>query len=132
MHFPTCIYLFKVSNGHIRTMCDFCSKLTIKAPELLHSCPFGIFIVNFPQISPMLLVEKCYCSATTEQFCTIKRKSITRKLACKQVTIYVSKKLHHRCLMESQISLRNLFRQRMSLILKLPVEETFVVLVLLC
>ena len=31
--FPTGIYLFKVKNGNNRTMCDTCSKFSIKTPE---------------------------------------------------------------------------------------------------
>ena len=31
--FPAGIYLFKISNGNIRTMCEICSKLIIKTPE---------------------------------------------------------------------------------------------------
>ena len=30
---PASIYLFKVNNGNTRTMCEPCSKLTIKSPE---------------------------------------------------------------------------------------------------
>ena len=30
---PASIYLFKVSNRNTRTMCEICSKLTIKTPE---------------------------------------------------------------------------------------------------
>ena len=29
----TGIYLFKVNNGNTKTMCEICSKLTIKTPE---------------------------------------------------------------------------------------------------
>ena len=31
--FPFDIYLFKVNNGNTSTMCEICSKLTIKTPE---------------------------------------------------------------------------------------------------
>ena len=31
---PSGIYLFKVSNGNTRTICEIYSKLTIKTPEL--------------------------------------------------------------------------------------------------
>ena len=33
LYVPT-IYLFKVKNGNIRTVCEICSKLTIKAPVI--------------------------------------------------------------------------------------------------
>ena len=33
---PAGIYSFNVNNGNIRTMCEICSKLTIKAPERRH------------------------------------------------------------------------------------------------
>ena len=31
--YPASIYLFKVNNGNTRTMCEICTKLTIKTPE---------------------------------------------------------------------------------------------------
>ena len=30
---PAGIYLFKINNGNTRTMCEICSKATIKTPE---------------------------------------------------------------------------------------------------
>ena len=30
---PAGIYLFKVNNGNTGTMCEICSKLTVKKPE---------------------------------------------------------------------------------------------------
>ena len=30
------LYLFKDNNGNTRTMCEICSKLTIKTPERRH------------------------------------------------------------------------------------------------
>ena len=50
------IYLFKVSNGYIRSMCEICSKLAIKTPERHHRRHSGVFIVNFQQISHIALV----------------------------------------------------------------------------
>ena len=49
---PAGIYLSKVHNKNTRTMFEICSKL--KAPERRRCC--GIFIVNFEQISPVILV----------------------------------------------------------------------------
>ena len=46
--FPAAIYLLKVSIRNTRTRCEICSKLTIKIP--------GIFIVNFEDISHLVLV----------------------------------------------------------------------------
>ena len=43
---PTGIYLSKVNYENTRTMCETCSKLTIKTPA---------FIVNFEQISNIVL-----------------------------------------------------------------------------
>ena len=45
------IYLLKVNNRNTRTMCEICSKLTIKTPEWRHWCLSGVFIVNFEHIS---------------------------------------------------------------------------------
>ena len=39
-HNPTDIYLFKVNNGNIRTMCETCSKLTRKTPTGTMSTSF--------------------------------------------------------------------------------------------
>ena len=37
-------------------MCEICPKLTIKTPERRHWNRFGVFIVNFEQISHIVLV----------------------------------------------------------------------------
>ena len=54
--YPTGIYLFKVINGNIRTMCETGLKLTIKTPERGHWRRSGVFIGNFEQISHIVLV----------------------------------------------------------------------------
>ena len=54
-NYPAGIYLFKVDNRNTRTMYEVCSKLTIKTPERRHWCLSGIFIVNFEQISHIVL-----------------------------------------------------------------------------
>ena len=53
--FPAGIYLFQVNNRN-RTLCEICSKLTIKTPEPRHWCRSGDFIVNFEQILQIVLV----------------------------------------------------------------------------
>ena len=50
------IYLFKVNNRSTRTMCEICSKLTLKTPERRHWRRSGVFIFNFEQISLIVLV----------------------------------------------------------------------------
>ena len=52
---PNLIYLFKVSNGNNKTY-EISSKLTIKTPEWRHLRRSGVFIVNFGQISHIVLV----------------------------------------------------------------------------
>ena len=37
-------------------MCEICSKLTIKTPERRHWRRFGVFIINFEDISQLVLV----------------------------------------------------------------------------
>ena len=37
-------------------MCEICSKLIIKTPERRQWCRSGVFIVNFKQISRIVLV----------------------------------------------------------------------------
>ena len=55
-HNPASIYLFKVNNGNTRTMCEICSKLTITIPKQNQWRRSGVFIVNFEQISHIVLV----------------------------------------------------------------------------
>ena len=47
---PAGIYLFNSLNGNTRTMCEICSKLTIKKPEQRHWRCSNVFIVNLEQI----------------------------------------------------------------------------------
>ena len=49
---PAGIYLPKVNNRNTRTRCETCLKLKIKTPEP----GTGVFIVNFENISHLLLV----------------------------------------------------------------------------
>ena len=42
---PSGIYLFKVNNGNIVTMCEICSKLIIKIPERSHWLRSDVLIV---------------------------------------------------------------------------------------
>ena len=53
---PTAIYLFRVNDWNIRIMCEICSMLTIKAPEWRQWRRSGVYIVNFEQISNIVLV----------------------------------------------------------------------------
>ena len=50
------IYLFKVDNENTRTVCEICTKLTIKTPAWGHWHRSGVFIVNFEQISHIVVV----------------------------------------------------------------------------
>ena len=50
------ICLFIVNIWTTRKMCEFCSELTIKAPEQRQWRPSGVFIVNFEHISHIVLV----------------------------------------------------------------------------
>ena len=54
--YPDNIYLFKVNNRSTRKRCEICSKLTIEIPERRQWRLSGIFIVNFENISHLLLV----------------------------------------------------------------------------
>ena len=53
---PTEIYLFQVNNANTKAMCEICSKLAIKTPERRHWRRSGAFIVNYEQISHIVLV----------------------------------------------------------------------------
>ena len=54
--FPTGNYMFKVSNEDTRTRFEICSKLIIKTTERHQWGRSGVFIVNFEQISHLVLV----------------------------------------------------------------------------
>ena len=54
--FPVSIYLIKVSNGITRTIYKICLKLAINESERLHGLRSGVFIINFKQISDMVLL----------------------------------------------------------------------------
>ena len=55
-YIPAGIYLLKVNNRNTRTRCEICSKLTIETPERRQGRRSGVFIVNFEQISRLVLV----------------------------------------------------------------------------
>ena len=54
--YPASIYLFKFNIKNTRTMCEIWSKLTIKTPERRHWSRSGVFIVNYEQISHIVLL----------------------------------------------------------------------------
>ena len=56
-YLPAGINLCKVNNGNIRTMCSIYSKLIIKTPQRQHWNLPSVFIVNFEQISHIVLVS---------------------------------------------------------------------------
>ena len=53
---PVGIYLLKVNNRNTRSRSEICSKLTIKTPEWRHWRRSVVFIINFEQISHVVLV----------------------------------------------------------------------------
>ena len=53
---PAGICLLKVNNRNTRARCEICSKLIIKTPERRQWRRSGVFIVNFEQISNLVLV----------------------------------------------------------------------------
>ena len=54
--FPAGNYMFKVNNRNTRTRWEICSKLTAKISERRYWRRSGIIIVNFEQISDLVLV----------------------------------------------------------------------------
>ena len=48
--YPADYYMFKISNGNIRTRCEIPSKLTITTPEQRQWHRSGVFFVNFERI----------------------------------------------------------------------------------
>ena len=54
--FPAGIYVLKVNDENARSLCEICSKLTIKILEQRQWCRSGVFVVNFEQISHIFLV----------------------------------------------------------------------------
>ena len=53
---PAGNYMFKIDNRNTRTSSEVCPKLTIKTPKLQHWRCSGVFIVNFENISHLVLV----------------------------------------------------------------------------
>ena len=51
---PACIYSSNVNNENARTVCEICSKLTIRTPERRRH--FGVFDVYSEQISLIVLI----------------------------------------------------------------------------
>ena len=54
--FSCAIYLFKTNNENIRTISEICSRLIIKTTEQRRRLSSSIFIVNFEQISHIVLI----------------------------------------------------------------------------
>ena len=52
---PAGIYLFKVNNWNVRKVCEIYSKIIIKTPERRQRHRSGVFIVDFEQISVVLV-----------------------------------------------------------------------------
>ena len=50
------IYLLKVNIRNARRRCEICSKLIIKTAEWRHWRRSGVFIINFEDISHLVLV----------------------------------------------------------------------------
>ena len=54
--FSFVFYLLKVINGNTKTLCEICSKSTIKTPARRHWCCADVFIAIFEQISHIFLM----------------------------------------------------------------------------
>ena len=50
------IYLLRVNNRNTRTRCEISLKLTVKTPERRHWGHSGVCIVNFQQVSHIVLM----------------------------------------------------------------------------
>ena len=48
---PSRHLIVQVNNGNTRTMCEVCSKLTIKTPEHSQFSHSDVFIINFEQMN---------------------------------------------------------------------------------
>ena len=53
---PANIYLFKFNNVNTRTICEIHSNLTVNTPERRQLHRSGIFVVNFKQVSHIVLL----------------------------------------------------------------------------
>ena len=97
--FPLGIYMFKVNNRNTRTRCEICSKLALKTPERCRhllaqskhwkyendvwylfkvnnkytktSLTSGVFIVNFEQISHIMLVFPLFVDSELVNSCSV-------------------------------------------------------------
>ena len=72
---PASIYLFKISIRNTRTMCEICSKLTLKTSEWRHWLCSGVSIASFENISyivlgfPLLTLNKWMLTGRTILLC---------------------------------------------------------------
>ena len=57
---PVGIYLFKVNDGYTRTMCEICSKLTIKTPERRHDVFLVSLLLTFNKFHTLFLCFHCW------------------------------------------------------------------------
>ena len=57
---PTGIYLFTVNNRNARTMCETCSKLTIKTPEQCQWRRSGVFIASLKRFHTLFWCFYCW------------------------------------------------------------------------
>ena len=57
---PAGIYLFKVSNGIIITMCEICSKLTKKTPERRHNVFLASLLLTLNRFHTLLWCLHCW------------------------------------------------------------------------
>ena len=83
---PAGVYLLKVNNKNTRTTCEICSKLLIKTPERLHWRRSGVFIVNFEQISHIViwfLLFKCRLSVIHLTALMYNCYRLMQRIACK-------------------------------------------------
>ena len=66
--FPAGIYLLKVNNGNTRTICEICSKLTIKTPEQRQSRRYGVFMLTLGRFHNIGGIAKWYGKKTEPIF----------------------------------------------------------------
>ena len=100
-YYPADIYVFNVKNGNTRTMCDTCSKLTIKTPEGRHWRCSGAFIVNSEHNSHIFLVVQMF-TVNKQMFCWVGKHMIkisnkSTGLLSNYVSSKVTKKLPQQC-----------------------------------
>ena len=92
---PVDNYLFKVNNRNIRTRCEICSTVRIKAPEWRHWCLSVVFVINFG----IVLVSLLLTLNMFHDYSSVSSSTLNMKLPAGNIPVFLpSRKIKFSCL----------------------------------